>query len=188
MRSGRRGCRVELLAGVIMAVMVAGLAAPVCAQLGPWPMPEVLLEVHPNERAPGASSDQYLGKPPWTQPMTGPARGSYWWKKHEFAAHGPLWVQACLQNWDKTQKGYADHDDTKLYVNGVAPADYDLIQTGPAGGWQWLGQNEGGKRVTLRFLVPVTPGKQVLWIGADESPALWWLKVIDLEPGVIEAF
>jgi len=152
-----------------------------------YPAPGVVLELHPNERAPGATTNQYLGKPPWTQPTSSPA-GSYWWKKYEFAAHGPLWIQVCAQNWDKTQKGYADHDDTKLYVNGAAPTDYDLIQSGAPGTWQWTGGMESGKRVTLRFLVPCTPGKQVLWIGADESPALWWLKVIDLEPGVIEAF
>ena len=152
----------------------------------PYSVPEVLLEVHPNERAPGASTNQYLGKQPWTQPTAAPA-SSYWWKKYEFAAHGPLWIQVCAQNWDKTQKGYLDHDDTKLYVNGVSPFDYDAIQSG-TGSWQWTGGMESGKRVTLRFLVPCTPGKQTLWIGADESPALWWLKVIDLEPGVIEAF
>jgi len=151
-----------------------------------YPAPGVLLEVHPNERAPGVGTTQYIGKSPWTQPTNAPA-GSYWWKKYEFAAHGPLWVQACAQNWDKTQKGYGDHDDTKLQVNGIAPTDYDGIQSG-TGSWQWTGGMESGKRVTLRFLVPCTPGKQVLWIGADESPALWWLKVIDLEPGVLEAF
>jgi hypothetical protein len=37
----------------------------------------------------------------------------------------------------------------------------------------------------LRFLAPVAPGKQALWIGAAESPVLWWLKVIDLEPDLI---
>jgi len=154
------------------------------------PVPEVLLEVHPNERAPGAGTNQYLGKVPWTQPTSSPA-GSYWWKKYEFAAHGPLWIQLCAQNWDKTQKGYGDHDDTQLQfplLGPLIPVDYDGIQSGAAGTWQWAGGMESGKRVTLRFLVPCTPGKQVLWIGADESPVLWWLKVIDLEPGVIEAF
>ena len=151
-----------------------------------YPAPGVLLEVHPNERAPGGGTPWIVGGAPWTQPTSSPA-GSYWWKKYEFAAHGPLWIQACAQNWDKTQKGYLDHDDTKLQVNGVAPTDYDGIQSG-TGSWQWTGGLESGKRVTLRFLVPCTPGKQVLWLGADESPALWWLKVIDLEPGVIEAF
>jgi len=150
--------------------------------------PEVVLEVHPNERAPGASTNQYLGKQPWTQP-TSSAAGSYWWKKYEFAAHGPLWVQICAQNWDKTQKGYGDHDDTQLqfpFLGPLVPVDYDGIQSGAAGTWQWAGGAESGKRTTLRFLVPCTPGKQVLWIGADESPVLWWLKVIDLEPVSIE--
>ena len=151
------------------------------------PVRPVLLEVHPNERAPGVGTNQYIGGQPWSQPTSSPA-GSYWWKKYEFAAHGPLWIQVCAQNWDKNQKGYGDHDDTKLQVNGAAPTDYDLIQSGAPGTWQWTGGMESGQRVTLRFLVPCTPGKQTLWLGADESPALWWLKVIDLEPGIIEAF
>jgi len=155
--------------------------------LPPYPVPEVLLEVHPNERAPGVGTNQYIGKSPWSQPTSSPA-GSYWWKKYEFAAHGPLWIQVCAQNWDKTQKGYGDHDDTKLTVNTVTVVDYDGIQSGAPGTWQWTGGAESGQRVTLRFLVSVTPGKQNLWIGADESPVLWWLKVIDLEPGVVEAF
>jgi len=193
MPSGRRGSRVELLAGVILAVMVAGLAAPGCAQIGPWPMPEVLLEVHPNERAPGAGNLLYIGGAPWTQPMTGPAQSSYWWQEYEFAAGDPfqtpggpvaLWIQVCAQNWDKTQKGYPDHDDTKLVVNGVAPSDYDGIQSG-TGSWQWTGGNESGKRITLRFLVPSVQGKQSLWIGADESPAIWWIKVADLEEHMV---
>ena len=156
----------------------------------PPAVPQVLLEVHPNERAPGAGTNQYLGKQPWTQPTSSPA-GSYWWKKYEFAAHGPLWVQVCAQNWDKVQKGYADHDDTQLQfplLGPLIPVDYDGIQSGAPGTWQWAGGAESGKRTTLRFLVPVTPGKQVLWIGAYESPVLWWLKVTELEPGVIEAF
>ena len=149
------------------------------------PVPNVVLELHPNERAPGMNTPWILGGAPWTQPMAGPPQGSYWWKKYEFAAHGPLWIQVCAENWDKTQKGYLDHDDTKLQVNGVAPTDYDGIQSG-TGSWQWTGGAESGKRVTLRFLVPCTPGKQTLWVGADESPALWWLKVIDLEPEAVE--
>ena len=147
----------------------------------------VLLEVHPNERAPGVGTNQYIGGQPWSQPTSSPA-SSYWWKKYEFAAHGPLWVQICAQNWDKTQKGYGDHDDTQLQfplLGPLIPVDYDGIQSGAPGTWQWAGGAESGKRTTLRFLVPCLPGKQALWIGADESPALWWLKVIDLEPGYI---
>jgi len=147
----------------------------------------VVLETHPNERAPGSSTIQYLGREPWSQPTNTPA-ATYWWKLHEFAAHGPLWIQLCAQNWDSAQKGYAASDRTKLQVNGLVPTDYDLIQTGAPGSWQWLGKNEKGRRVTLRFLVPTTPGKQALWIGAGESPVLWWLKVIDLEPEVVAPF
>jgi len=145
---------------------------------------KVLLEVHPNERAPGVATTQYLGKSPWTQPTSTPA-ANYWWKTYEFAAHGPLWIQLCAQNWSSAQKAYAANDRTKLQVNGLVPTDYDLIQSGTPGSWQWLGKTDQGKRVTLRFLAPVAPGKQALWIGAAESPVLWWLKVIDLEPDLI---
>jgi len=152
----------------------------------PIPIPEVLLEVHPNERAPGAIDPQFLGWDPWTQPTSSPAN-SYWWKKYEFYANGPVWIQVCAQNWDKWQKGYASDDNTWLDVNGIKLADYDGIQSGPPGGWQWVGSKENGQRWALRFLHLGTPGKQDLWIGADESPLLWWIKVTDLEPGFIEA-
>jgi len=142
--------------------------------------PRVVLEVHPNERAPGASDPQFLGWDPWTQPTSSP-HNSYMWKKYEFYANGPLWIQVCAQNWAKWQKGYASDDNTWLEVNGVKLADYDGIQNGPPGGWQWVGSKENGQRWTLCFLHLGPPGKQSLWIGADESPALWWVKVTDLE-------
>jgi hypothetical protein len=147
-------------------------------------IPQVLLEVHPNERAPGASDPQFLGWDPWTQPTSSPA-SSYWWKKYEFYANGPVWIQVCAQNWDSSQKGYGDDDNTKMQINGLTPSDYDGIQTGAA--YQWSGSKEKGARRTLRFLHVGAPGKHSLWIGADESPVLWWIKVTDLEPGVIEA-
>jgi hypothetical protein len=192
MLSGKRKCRIGLLAGAILAVMLAGLAVPALAQ-GPWPMPEVLLEVHPNERAPGAASNWYLGGAPWTQPSTTPA-ATYWWQHYEFAAGDPfqapgggvaLWVQVCVQNWGSTQKGYAGNDRTKLQVNGVVPTDYDLVQSGTPGSWQWLGKTDLGKRITLRFLVLGTQGKQTLSLGAAESPVAWWIKVTDLQEHLV---
>jgi len=149
--------------------------------------PRVLLEVHPNERAPGASDPQFLGWDPWTQPPSSP-HDSYWWKKYEFYANGPIWIQVCAQNMAGWQHaGYGDDDNTWLEVNGIKPADYDGIQSGPPAGWQWVGSKENGQRWTLRFLHVGAPGKQSLWLGADESPVLWWIKVTDLDPGVIEA-
>ena len=149
-------------------------------------VPRVLLEVHPNERAPGAFDPQLLGWAPWTQPTSSPA-STYWWKKYEFYANGPIWIQVCAQNWNQWQKGYAADDNTWVEVNGIKPIDYDGIQQGNPGGWQWVGSKENGQRWTLRFLHVGAPGKHSLWIGADESPVLWWLKVTHLAPGVIEA-
>jgi|GEM_PF-999319 len=152
-----------------------------------YPLPKVLLDVHPNERAPGLHDPHFLGGDPWTQP-TSSAHSSYMWKKYEFYSDGPLWIQVCAHNmagWQ--QAGHSDDDNTWVEVNGIKPTDYDGIQQGNPGGWQWRGSKEQGQRWTLRFLVPCPPGKQSLWIGADESPALWWIKVTDLEPGLIEA-
>jgi hypothetical protein len=103
------------------------------------------------------------------------------WQKYVFAASGLLWVQVCAQNWDSFQKGYASDDNTWLDVNGVKPVDWDGIQNGPPGGWQWVGNKEKGQRWTLRFLCFGQLGKQSLMIGADESPLVWWIKVTDLE-------
>jgi hypothetical protein len=155
------------------------------ADLGPGA--KVVLEVHPNERAPGQTPKQFLGLAPWTQPTTS-AHPSYVWQKYVFAAGDNLWIQICAQNWDRWQKGYASDDNTWLDLNGVKLADWDGIQNGPPGGWQWVGSKEKGQRWTLRFLwVGGMQGIQThnLWIGADESPLLWWIKVTDLEEASI---
>jgi hypothetical protein len=55
---------------------------------------KVLLEVHPNERAPGQTPSQFLGVAPWTQPTTSP-HPSYVWKKYVFAGSDTLWIQIC---------------------------------------------------------------------------------------------
>jgi hypothetical protein len=96
-----------------------------------------------------------------------------------------LYIEVCAQNWSSAQKGYAANDRMKLQINGLVPTDYDGIQTGVPGSWQWLGKNEMGKRVTLRFLVFGTQGKQALWLGAGESPLVWWIKVTDLEEHLV---
>ena len=152
--------------------------------------PEVVLEVHPNERGAGWHTGQYLGIDAWKRKSTS-AHSGYWWQDYEFAGSGLFWIQACAQNWDKAQVGYAgtqDDDNTYLFINGGYPADYDGIQTGPAGSWQWRGDLEHGQRWTLRFLALGKPGPQLLRVGCDESPVVWWVKVTDLEPGTIEAY
>jgi hypothetical protein len=153
-----------------------------------YPIPEVLLEVHPNERAPGQVASQFLGGAPWTQPTTS-AHASYVWKKYVFAGSDTLWIQICAQNmagWQQT--GHSDDDNTWMTINATMLPDYDGIQQGNPWGWQWRGSKEQGQRWALRFLwAGGLPGTQThnLWVGADESPLLWWVKVTDLEPQLV---
>jgi Tol biopolymer transport system component len=157
---------------------------------GPAPILQVLLEVHPNERAPGTNTGQVIGVAPWTRP--GPTQPSmYWWEHYRFAGSDALWIQVCAQNWNATQNGTGDDDNIRMRIDGFVPVDYDLIQNGPWGAYQWKGSKENGHRWTLRFLYlgasPI-PVLHALQFEADETPVIWWIKVTDLEPGVIEAF
>ncbi len=150
-------------------------------------VPKAVLEVHPNERAPGrtiGAGGASLGGPYWVDPINKLVAG-YWWQEYRFAASGVLSVQVCAQNWAATQNGDGDDDNTKVAINGVALADYDGIQNGPPGGWQWIGATEQGQRWTLRFLALGAPGMQSVKIAADQAPVLWWVKVTDLEAGVV---
>jgi Tol biopolymer transport system component len=156
----------------------------------PAPMPQVLLEVHPNERAPGSSTGQSIGVAPWTRP--GPTQPSmYWWQHHRFVGSDALWIQVCAQNWNAIQNGTGDDDNIRMRIDGVTLVDYDGVQNGGAGSYQWKGSRENGHRWTLRFVYlgpsPV-PVLHALQFEADETPVIWWIKVTDLEPGVIEAF
>jgi uncharacterized membrane protein len=157
----------------------------------PWgqPIPEVLLEVHPNERAPGSTTAQSIGGKAWTRPAHVPG-AMYWWKHHRFVGSDALWIQVCAQNWNATQNGTGDDDNIRMRIDGFVPVDYDLIQNGPWGAYQWRGDKEHGHRWTLRFLylgASPLPVLHALQFEADETPVIWWIKVTDLEPGVIEA-
>jgi len=185
MMNGRLGKSVAVVGLLTCAALLCGLAAPALAQ--GWPVPEVVLEVHPNERGDGVSAvagNQFIGAAPWSKPVPGPV-ATYWWQDYVFAASGHLWIQVCAQNWSKAQNGGIDDDNTMLFINGVFPADWDGIQTGVPGASQWRGDLEKAQRWTLRFLVMGKSGKQLLRIGADETPVVWWVKVTDLEPGEI---
>jgi len=150
--------------------------------LPPLPLPEVLLEVHPNERAPGPGSIPMVGTTPWQASMTGPG-GVYEWKKYQFEASGDLWVQVCGQTWSASQNFPVGADKIRVDFDGVKLTDWWGIQSGPAGGPQWDGNVDRGKRLTLEFLVPgVSAGLHTLKVNADETPVLWWVKVCDLEP------
>jgi hypothetical protein len=158
----------------------------------PWgqPIPEVLLEVHPNERAPGSSNGQVIGGNAWTRPAHVPG-AMYWWKHHRFVGSDALWIQVCAQNWNAIQNGTGDDDNIRLRIDGFVPVDYDLIQNGPWGAYQWKGSKENGHRWTLRFLylgASPLPVLHALQFEADETPVIWWIKVTDLEPEVLEAF
>jgi hypothetical protein len=158
----------------------------------PWgqSIPEVLLEVHPNERAPGSSTGQSIGGEPWTRPGP-PQFPMYWWKHYRFVGSDALWIQVCAQNWNAIQNGTGDDDNIRMRIDGFVPVDYDLIQNGPWGAYQWRGSKENGHRWTLRFLylgLSPIPVLHALQFEADETPVIWWVKVTDLEPGAIEAF
>jgi len=181
---------VRTVGGVVLVValcvaLLTGIVTPAAAQQS-WPGVPVVLEVHPNERAPGSSTPR-IGVAPWARTL-GANVGSYWWEDYKFVAGTVLWVQVCAQNWSGTQIGRGDDDNTRMSIDGVVLNDYDGVQTGPAGGYQWTGNVEQGQRWTLRFLAvypPQPPFLHYLRIAADEQPVLWWIKVTDLEPAVI---
>jgi hypothetical protein len=186
---GRRSCgAVALLSGLVCMAVICGIAAPGLAQgQGPWPMPPVVLEVHPNERAPGSNTGQLIGGEAWTRPAHVPG-AMYWWQHHRFVASDTLWIQVEAQNWNAAQNGTGDDDNLRLRIDGFTPTDYDLIQNGPFGSWQWKGSVESGHRWTLRFLylgVSPIPKLHALQFEADETPVIWWIKVTDLEEQLI---
>jgi hypothetical protein len=190
-------------AGTIVAVWARGLEPwsgpdyPVRRLLGgaydlrPSGPAQALLEVHPNERAPGSSSGQVIGGKAWTRPAHVPG-AMYWWKHYRFVGSDTLWIQVCAQNWNAAQNATGDDDNLRMRIDGVTLADYDGVQNGGAPpSYQWKGSAESGHRWTLRFLYPGVspiPVLHALQFEADETPAIWWIKVTDLEPGVIEAF
>ena len=153
----------------------------------PASIPHVLLEVHPNERAPGTNTGQSIGVAPWTRPS--PTQPSmYWWEHYRFVGSDALWIQVCAQNWNATQNGTGDDDNIRLRIDGFVPVDYDLIQNGPWGAYQWKGSKENGHRWTLRFLYlgpSPLPLLHAVQFEADETPVIWWIKVTDLQEQMI---
>jgi hypothetical protein len=157
----------------------------------PYAQPQVLLEVHPNERGPGPTAvNRFPGLDYWIWPVL-VSGSSYTWKEYEFDGSGNLWIQVCAQsfsayqnqqNWSLTQA-----DQLRLSVDGIVPSDVWSIQSGAPGSSQWLGWSERGNRVTLEFLpVGLTPGIHQLVLEAQMSPIIWWIKVHDLEPRYAE--
>ena len=155
-----------------------GTLAPAAAQ--------VLLEVHPNERGLGPPTVSLKpGGPFWIWP-TPSGSGSYTWKVHRFAGSGSLWIQVCAQAYaafqNKPHTGFGNQDSLLLVVDGVTPSDVWGIQTGPLGGYQWKGDVDQGRRLTLEFLVTgLTPGPHTLRLTGSMCPTIYWIKVYDLE-------
>jgi Tol biopolymer transport system component len=156
------------------------------------PMPEVLLEVHPNERGPGPTAvNRFPGLDYWTWPTL--ASGSaYTWKEYDFAGSANLWIQVCAQNFSAYQNSQngslAQEDLLKLTIDGIVPSDIWGIQSGAPGSYQWKGSAEKGTRVTLEFLpVGLSPGLHQLVLDAQMSPIIYWVKVYDLEERIVDS-
>ena len=149
--------------------------------------PQVLLEVHPNERGQGPPSISLnTGAPFWTWPTPSGA-GAYTWKNYRFGGSSSLWIQVCAQNYaafqNKPKNGFGDQDTLMLVVDGVVtPSDVWGIQSGTPGQAQWKGDVDWGKRVSLEFCVTgLAPGLHTLRLTASMCPIVWWVKVHDLE-------
>jgi hypothetical protein len=112
----------------------------------------------------------------------------YWWEHYRFVGSDALWIQVCAQNWNATQNGTGDDDNIRMRIDGFVPVDYDLIQNGPWGAYQWKGSKENGHRWTLRFLYlgpSPLPLLHAVQFEADETPVIWWIKVTDLQEQMI---
>jgi uncharacterized membrane protein len=155
--------------------------------LPPLPLPEVLLEVHPNERGPGPTGvNRSPGLDYWAWPTLA-SGSSYTWKEYDFDGSANLWIQVCAQNFSAYQNSQnaslPQEDLLKLTIDGIVPSDVWGIQSGAPGSYQWKGSAEKGTRVTLEFLpVGLSPGLHQLVLDAQMSPIIYWIKVYDLEP------
>jgi len=174
---------VVLLCGVLLS-----LAAVTPASAQPLPPPQVLLEVHPNERGEGPPLTWLdPGGPFWVWPIPS-GSGAYTMEIYKFGGSGYLWIQVCAQNFaafqNKPNNGFGNSDTLLLWIDGQIPADVWGIQSGPPGGTQWIGDNanEQGKRLELEFMVGgLQPGLHTMRFTASMCPIIWWIKVYDLE-------
>jgi len=118
--------------------------------------------------------------------MTGPG-GVYTWKVYQFFAAGDLWIQVCGQAWSASQNSPVGADKIRVDFDGVKLTDWWGIQSGPVGGPQWNGNVDRGKRLTLEFGVFQIPaGLHTIMVKADETPAIWWIKVTSLTERYLE--
>jgi hypothetical protein len=178
------GAAVVLLAGLAAIGTSAEAQAPLFE--GPsegyflLPMKDILLEVHPNERAFGPGGGPKIGTAPWSPSGLGPGAW-YQWKKYIFGGGDDLWIDVCAQCFNWAQNAVGQADNLQLSIDGVIPNDVWGIQSGPLGAWQWRGNTDNGNRLTLRFNVSgLQAGQHTLKIMADETPIIWWIKVWEM--------
>ena len=171
---------VMVLCGVLLSTAAVGPASAVV------PLPQILLEVHPNERGEGPPTTTLdNGGPFWIWP-TPSGSGSYDMEVYQFFGSGSLWIQVCAQAYSASQNlannGFAKEDIVKMLIDGQTPSDVWGIQSGLVGKAQWRGSVDAGQRLTLEFLVTqLVPGKHTLRFTASMCPVIWWIKVYDLE-------
>jgi hypothetical protein len=69
-----------------------------------------------------------------------------------------------------------------MVVDGSTLKDYWNIQSGPAGGPQWIGDVAKGKREVLEFYHRARPGtgRHMIEFKARGTPIVWWIKVVKL--------
>ncbi len=123
-----------------------------------------------------------IGAAPWQPSGSGPG-GLYKWKVYEFDGSADLWVQVCAQCFSTSQNAVGAPDRLQMRIDGIIPNDVWGVMGGKPGLYQWEGDADWGKRITLEFrLTGLTTGRHTLKFSADETPVLWWVKVQDLQP------
>jgi hypothetical protein len=143
---------------------------------------DVLLEVHPNERAQGPGGGPMVGTAPWQPSGLGPG-SLYQWKAYEFDGGADLWIQVCAQCFSASQNAVGQADRLQLKIDGQTPPDVWGIMSGTPS-HQWDGNVDTGTRLTLEFQPGgLTAGLHTLEFWADETPIIWWIKVCDVEGG-----
>jgi hypothetical protein len=142
--------------------------------------PSVLLEVHPDERAQGPGGAPRLGTAPWQPSGLGPGAW-YEWKVYQFDGSENLWIQVSAQCFSRYQNAVGDTDRLEMRIDGQTPDDVWGIMSGVSGLYQWKGDTDSGKRLTLEFQpIGLSSGAHTLLFRANETPILWWVKVYDL--------
>jgi subtilisin family serine protease len=149
-------------------------------------LPQILLEVHPNERGQGPGGGPKLGAMPWQPSGLGPG-GWYKFKVYEFEGSADLWIQVCAQCFSSSQNAVGEADRLKLKIDGTVPNDTWGIMSGPAGSYQWHGDADIGNRLTLEFRpAGLVAGTHRIVFSADETPVIWWVRVYDLTETVLQ--